>query len=166
MEKEIWKDIPEYEGIYQISNLGNIKSLKFGKEKILKPYLIGNKRRLYLGVRLRSEKKIKLFKVHQLVAMAFLHHFPCCYKIVIDHKNNNQFDNRLSNLHIITNRENRIKDIDKSKTSSKYIGVNFDNKRKKWIAYITFNGIKKHLGRFETEYEAHLEYQKAYYQLN
>ena len=34
MDDEIWKDIPGYEGAYQCSNLGRIKSLKFGKEKI------------------------------------------------------------------------------------------------------------------------------------
>ena len=40
MENEVWKDIPDYEGLYQVSNLGRIKSLNFnktGKEKIMKP---------------------------------------------------------------------------------------------------------------------------------
>ena len=36
---EEWKDIPEYEGLYQVSNLGNVKSLKFGKQKLLKPQI-------------------------------------------------------------------------------------------------------------------------------
>lgn len=66
---EIWKDIEGYEGLYQVSNLGRVKSLKFNKEKIIKGSKGGGG---YLQVILCKEGKIKFHKVHRLVASAFL----------------------------------------------------------------------------------------------
>ena len=66
---EIWKDIKEYEGLYQVSNLGRVKSLKYGKERILKPTTNkGN----YLLVILYKNKKMKTYYIHRLVALTFL----------------------------------------------------------------------------------------------
>ena len=69
MEKEIWKDIKNYEGLYQVSNLGRVKSLKFGKEKILKAFIgpFG-----YLIVSLSKNGKLHTYNVHRLVAEAFI----------------------------------------------------------------------------------------------
>ena len=61
---EIWKDIKEYEGLYQVSNLGRVKSLKFGKEKILKPLKFTKG---YLGVRLYKDLAVKTITIHRLV---------------------------------------------------------------------------------------------------
>ena len=76
MDNEIWKDIPGYEGLYQISNLGRIKSLPrernnqySNKELILKQTDDG---RGYLQVILNNNGKRKGFKVHKLVAQIFL----------------------------------------------------------------------------------------------
>lgn len=154
MQEEIWKDIPNYEGLYQISNLGNVKSFKWGKEKILKPYpdTYG-----YMQIDLRKSSIRKSITVHKLVAIVFLNHKPCGYKLVVDHINDNPKDNRVENLHIVTQRFNVCKT--QGKYSSKYKGVYFDKSRNKWMAAITINGKKKHLGRFSSEYEAHLAYQ-------
>lgn len=67
--EEIWKNIEGYEGLYQVSNLGRVKSLKFGKEKILKPVknTFG-----YLQVILCKENIQKHLYVHRLVAQAFI----------------------------------------------------------------------------------------------
>ena len=65
--KEVWKDIPNYKGLYQISNYGRVKSLRYGKEKILKSWYSG-KDRNYLSIELNS----KQLKVHRLVALAFI----------------------------------------------------------------------------------------------
>ena len=163
---EIWKDIPNYEGIYQVSNLGNVKSLsrenysgkgmKISKERILKQNLDN---RYYYQVKLYKDKKLKTFKVHKLVAMAFLNHVPCGYKLVVDHINDNPKDNRVENLQIVTQRENAFKS--QGKYSSQYKGVLWDKERNKWQAKIYVNGKTKYLGRFDSEYQAHLKYQEA-----
>lgn len=67
---EIWRDIPGYEGLYQVSNYGRIKSLLNGKGRILRMY--ANIKWGYLYVFLYKDKKRKCFRVHRLVAMAFL----------------------------------------------------------------------------------------------
>ena len=147
---EIWKTIEKYPD-YQISNLGNVKSLKFEKEKILKQWIddLG-----YCRVDL-----IKNEKVHQLVAIAFLNHNPCKYKLVINHKNFNRQDNRVENLEIVTQRENANKAHIKS--SSKYVGVSWHKGSKKWMSRIVINGKRKHLGYFFEEIEASNAYQNA-----
>ncbi len=102
MTEEIYKSIPGYENIYEVSNYGNVKSIKFGKEKILKP----NKTRTgYLQVGLLKDGRKKI-GVHQLVAMAFLNHTPCGMELVIDHINDIKSDNRIINLQVVTQREN------------------------------------------------------------
>ena len=153
-KEENWKDIPEYEGLYQVSDLGRVKSLKFGKERVLKA---GTNSSGYLMVVICKDKKQKTAMVHQLMAMAFLNHKPNGNTLVVDHINNVSTDNRLSNLQLISNRENTSKD--KKGGSSKYVGVYWNKATKKWVAHIKINGKLKHLGYFEEEVEAHNAYQ-------
>ena len=102
--KEVWKDIRGYEGLYQVSNLGRVKSLNYkrtGKERILK---ITKDRNGYYLVNLRKNNKTKMFKVHYLVADNFI---PNPYnKPEIDHINTNPSDNRVENLRWATREEN------------------------------------------------------------
>lgn len=95
--QEIWKDIPGYESIYQVSNLGNVKSLKSGnhhsKTKILTPICADGK---YLRVTLYRDKEHKYFPVHRLVATAFIPNPDC--KPQVNHINGNKKDNRVENL--------------------------------------------------------------------
>lgn len=70
--KEVWKDIQGYEGLYQVSNLGNVKSLNYnrtGKERILTP---GNNKSGYFNVVLSKNGITKIFYVHKLVAYTFI----------------------------------------------------------------------------------------------
>jgi hypothetical protein len=162
---EIWKDVPGYEGLYQVSSLGRVKSLSrlktngksthISKDLIMSP----NKNRDgYLCLLLRINNKSKTKKVHQLVAMAFLNHKPDgTHKIVVDHINHDKLDNRVENLQVITNRENCSKDV-KNK-SSKYTGVCWDKSRSKWASRIKINGKNHYLGRFNCEEEANQVYQ-------
>lgn len=92
IETEVWKDIPDYKGLYQVSNFGNVKSLK-GKEKILKPQPNNNG---YLRVGLSKNGNCIQFFVHRLVASAFLkndNNLPC-----INHKDENPSNNHVDNL--------------------------------------------------------------------
>lgn len=158
MKKEIWKDIPNYEGLYQVSNLGNVKSLNYnnsGHELLLKD---GLDSKGYCNVRLSKNKVAKTKRVHQLVAIAFLNHTPDgTNKLVVDHINNIKADNRLENLQILTNREN----ISKGKGCflSNYKGVTWEKSRNKWKSRIRINGKLKHLGYFINELEASNAYQ-------
>tara|TARA_R110000851_G_scaffold120780_2_gene249280 strand:- start:1024 stop:1500 length:477 start_codon:yes stop_codon:yes gene_type:complete len=153
---EIWKSVKGYEDLYEISNLGRVKSLHFGKERILKGTK-GNHE--YLSVGMCKDGKNEISTIHRLVACAFLNHEPNGNKLVIDHINNIKKDNRLENLQIITQRKNLSKD--KKKGYSKYTGVYLNKEIKKWYSLIYLNGKLKYLGIFESELEASNTYQKA-----
>ena len=160
---EEFRDLPNYEGIYQVSNLGRIKSLarksligRVLKEKILKPFLVGGG---YLSVSLHKEGKQYNKQAHKLVAIAFLNHTPNGNKIVVDHIDNDKTNNKLSNLQLISNRENLSKD--KKGCSSKYTGVSWNKSVNKWVANITINGKVKYLGYYTEELEAAKAYQNA-----
>lgn len=93
MEQEIWKDIEGYEGLYKVSNLGNVKSLKYSKERILKA---GDDGYGYLQVNLCKEGNKKTLKIHRLVALAFIenpNNMP-----EINHKDEDKTNNSAYNL--------------------------------------------------------------------
>lgn len=159
--EEIWKDIKGYEGLYQVSNLGNVKSLKRKyvlREKILKKSVNKNG---YHCVGLSKNGELKPFYVHSLVSMTFLNHNNKINNLITDHINNVKADNRVCNLQLISSRENTSKD--RKNGTSKYTGVCsfIESKKVKWVSAIRINGKIKYLGRFKNEYEAHLAYQNA-----
>lgn len=156
MTKEVFKPIPGYEGHYEVSNLGNVISIKFNKKRILKPIHEYGK---YLSVHLYKNGKARYSHVHQLVAISFLGHKPCGHKLVVDHINDIKTDNRVENLRIVTQRENAFKT--QGKHSSKYKGVYWHIGHNKWHSQITINNKKHNVGYFKDEYEAHLAYQNA-----
>jgi hypothetical protein len=160
--QEIFKDIPNFEGVYQISNLGRVKSLSrtcFDGRKVRERFLKPSKNaRRYLTVRLCKNGLPNTFQVHQLVAMAFLNHVPCGFKRVVNHINFNISDNRLENIEVVTNRQNcNQKHL---KSSSKYVGVYYKKELDKWRAQIQINRKSVHLGYYNNEYDAHLAYQR------
>ena len=100
--REIWIDVRDYEGLYQVSNYGRVKSLKYGKERILSqtPDSDG-----YLQVILYKDGVREKKKVHKLVAEAFLPN-PNNYADV-HHRNHINTDNRVENLERIDGHEHR-----------------------------------------------------------
>lgn len=99
--KEIWKPVVGYENLYEVSNFARVKSLKFGKERILKP---GTNRYGYLHVNLYKNNKRKDFLVHRLVAEAFIpnpDNLP-----LVNHKDENPSNNFYTNLEWCTNEYN------------------------------------------------------------
>lgn len=91
--KEIWKDIPNYEGIYQVSNLGNIRKIWKTKTTLCKPSYDSHK---YKQIVLTKDKKRKSYKVHRLVALAFIPN-PNDYS-EINHIDENKQNNNVKNL--------------------------------------------------------------------
>ncbi len=112
-KEEVWKDVEEYEGIYQISNLGRVKSL----ERTVKGYISltnlperilkqNPDTRGYLMVRLYKNGIAKTKKVHRLVAKSFI---PNSKNLAtINHINGIKHDNRVENLEWMTYKENSI----------------------------------------------------------
>lgn len=108
-EREIWKDIKNYDGLYQVSNLGRIKRIRFTngkydfpKEKILSPNK--NKKCKYLGVDLHKNGKRKRFLVHRLVAEAFIPNPNNLFEV--NHKDENKLNNNINNLEWCTRKYN------------------------------------------------------------
>lgn len=162
---EIFKPIPGFEGIYEVSNFGNIKSLPrvklnkgkhpfYLKEKILS---LAKDKNGYYTVSLTKDGTRKTYKPHQLVAIVFLGHKYCGMKLIVDHIDNNPLNNHIDNLQIITQRHNASKD-QKNKTS-KYTGVYWFKAYNKWRAYIKIGSKQIHLGYYINEEDANLAYQ-------
>lgn len=158
---EVFKEIKGYEGLYEVSNRGNVKSLKRKNrlnEILLKIHLSTAG---YPQVLLTKQGKSKTYQVHQLMAIAFLNHIPNGNRTVVDHIDNVKTNNKLENLQITSHRNNSSKDTFRKNKTSKYIGVHWDEKRKKWRSSKRINGKKTYLGMFKTEIDACEAYLKA-----
>lgn len=144
--KEEWKniDIPNLNGVYQISNLGNIKRVvtyrklngvvyEIRKDKVIKPTDNGNGYKIVsFRLTINGQRKKKNFYVHRLVALAFIDNPE--NKPEVNHKNYKRDDNRAENLEWCTDKEN-----------TNYSKKNMAHPRKK-IA-----GIRCKDGKYETE---------------
>ena len=130
--KEIWKDILGYEGKYMVSNWGRVKSLNYnrtGKERILKAGDNGNG---YLEVILFKEGKGKHYKIHRLVAQAFLENSKGYNEV--NHKDENKQNNCVENLEWCSrsynnnygtgNKKRAEKSTNNPKISKAVIGIN------------------------------------------
>lgn len=142
---EIWKDIKGYEGLYQVSNLGEIRRTK--TKRIKKATDNGNG---YLHITLCKNGERKNYYIHRIVADAFIDNFNNCKEI--DHVDYNRKNNNVSNLRRISHKENirhsiinRKKLIGKDENSN--CGERYICKRNNCYE-ITFK--KKYYGRYKT----------------
>lgn len=177
--QEVWKDIAGYEGMYQVSNLGNVRSLdrvvevknqtsRFvkGKEK---RQTVGNHG--YCVVYLYKDNKLQTETVHRLVAEAFLANPK--NKETVNHIDGNKKNNCVENLEWSSYTENnahaRLQGLNKTENIAKGMrnpifmnknntsgrkGVYFEKRTGKWMAYITVNKKMIYLGRYDNKEDA------------
>lgn len=166
MDTEIWKDIPGFDGYYQASDQGRIRSLshldsinRFWPSTVLKGTIKENK---YVNVGLWVNGKMSTRYVHRLIVLAFSGQSPKS----IDHINGIKTDNRLVNLEVVTYRENihRYREGERNLP----IGVYQIKGRtgRKYQAYINREGIQLRLGNFRTVDEAHSAYKNELNRIN
>ncbi len=176
-EPEIWKPIPEYEGLYEISSWGNVKSLQrmvgyrikgFYKE-LPEKILVNHIRGTYEFVNLYKNNIRDSQNINVLVAKAFLEDYNKL--LLVNHKDKIKSNNYYKNLEMVSSRENITYSVNKRLTSSNYTGVCVtyktikEKKYKQIHAEISVYGKKIWLGSFKTEldaYQAYLDALKKY----
>ena len=154
--KEVFKSIENYEGLYEVSNLGRVKSFYKPEGTILKTPIDGVGYKL---VNLSIKGKRKKYTVHQLVAMVFLNHTPCGHKLVVNHIDLDKLNNNVDNLEIVSARKNSNQKHLKS--ASKHTGVVMVNNNTMFKSQIRINGDVVSLGHYIDELEASDAYQIA-----
>ena len=175
MEEE-WKDIKGYEGLYQVSNLGRVRSLEriitytdgrvyVYKSKILKQRI--NKRTGYVAVEIHFNGKTKTYRSHRLVAEAFIpnpNNLP-----EVNHKNEIKTDNRVENLEWCdrkynTNYGNRCEKYRKARLGDNYKKEYFC--KKEWYEDNKEVILQKQREYYQKHKEEKSKYTKDYYQKN
>ena len=165
--KEVWKDIKGYEGYYQVSNHGKVKSLqrvldRSDNKKLPlqeRPLKFGNSRG-YPTVRLSKAGDNKTILLHHLIWDAFGNKPRNGRALQVDHIDENKLNNRIDNLQILTNRENCTKYHKSNKKSGLPTGVVYHRATKKYVAQIRIGDRYKYLGLFDDISSADKAYKK------
>ena len=166
LPKRIWRNISEIEGFeeytdYQVSNMGKVRSLKFGKKKVLKPNVCTNG---YLQVGLWNNGKAKYFLIHRLVALAFIPNDNAIKKTEINHINEDKINNCVWNLEWCTHEDNVNYGTRTERTSKQVLCIELNQifpstmevERELGLAHNSIsnccNGIRKTCGGYHWKY--------------
>lgn len=104
--REIWKDVKGYEKLYQISNMGRVRSMNYRRKNVIGILNPGRDKDGYLQVNLSKKGKTRMSKIHRLVAEAFI--LKEKNKNQVNHKDGNKENNHIENLEWCTNSENLV----------------------------------------------------------
>lgn len=168
MGNECWASISGWNGLYEVSSCGRVKSLycrtsidagmDVRQERFLKQR---HDKDGYLLVDLCNAGQRVTCKVHRLVAAAFIRNPDD--KPQVNHKDGNKWNNAVSNLEWVNDSENKVHrftKLEKPKSKSGVYGVSWRSDRGKWRAYLSVDGYT-HLGLFSSKAEAISVAQKA-----
>lgn len=157
---EIWKDVVDFEGLYQISNLGNFRRHPEKPRKANYPKNINRLGYVYVSISKNGKKFNKT--IHQLVAAAFLPNFQ--YGKHINHIDGNKTNNVLSNLelsnpvHNNTHAHTLPTTFKPGKSKYRNVSIRLDKRNKnpqlEYHASIKINSKRHYIGRYSTEIEA------------
>lgn len=167
---EIWKAIPGYEGLYEVSNTGQIKSLErivlFRHSRRTHPEIIMKQSKNiitkhgYMRVTLCKNGLFSKMLVHKIVCLAFIGEAPKGH--VVNHKDLNKSNNYLVNLEYVTTRQN----VHHQLSLTKKLPIGVSKHRKKYKSVITINGKAMWLGSHDTHEKASEAYQNALLHVN
>ena len=174
-ENEIWKEVKDFEGYYEVSNLGKVR--RCFAEKALKEQISN---RGYCRVCLCRDNVKKSISVHKIVANAFIENPE--NKKTVNHINFDKSNNHVSNLEWMTIKENinhardngvykssdlrqryvKRKHKDNSKCTSNNVGISYRSKENyhRYVARIHYNGKRINLGSYKNELDAVNAYQQ------
>ena len=170
---EHWKPIKNYEGLYEISDWGRVKSLakiwvtgrnttRTKDATILKQSIDSYG---YYIVCLRKNGKGQTVPVHLLVWDYFGDEPRNGRMLQVDHKDENKLNNHIDNLQRLTPRENTSKYYKTQNKTSKYTGVCLNKLTGEWISTIFIDGVIRRLGSFKCETAAMIAYQQALFKI-
>ena len=150
---EEFREIPMYNGIYLVSNLGRLKSVRKGNAKILKGSISKKGYRQY-GLSCSCKNLSRTYLAHQLVAIVFMNHTPSGNTgLIIDHIDSDKLNNNVTNLRLVTSRFNSV-EYRLNRISSKLYGVVKSN-HGTFYSRVWHNNTAVHLGSFNSEIDAH-----------
>lgn len=145
-----WRPVSGFENLYEVSEDGNVLSLRTGN--IMKPH-VGTSG--YYEIRLTRKT---CDRIHRIVGKAFLPNPE--NKTYIDHINGNKLDNRVENLRWVSGSENNMNMSKQSRNTSGYRGICFDTSRNQWHVSLVANKKRVSQKRFKTLDEA-VAYRKS-----
>ena len=119
-EKEIWKDVPGYEGYYQVSNFGRLKSFHGKKERITIGKQNSGNKNDYRCFQLSKNGKVKVIKAHRLIAETFIHNPE--KKPEVNHISGLKYQNNVENLEWCTRKENSVHASKNGLSSTYWLG--------------------------------------------
>lgn len=160
--REVWKPIIGFEGVYEVSNFGIVRSLKRTIKSVSARGLLYNyikkgiimklslhKQYLYCSLFIVQSKQFRL-SVHKAVAQAFIPNPE--NKSCVNHIDGNKLNNTVENLEWVTIRENTCHSHSKT---NKYVGVTLHKKTGKWQSRIWHNDKAVHIGLYTSQEEAY-----------
>lgn len=145
MKNEVWVPVLGYEGIYEVSSLGQVRNISKFNNRILNPRKTKDG---YLYLELSSYYKRATKRVHRIVAESFLGYNK---NKCVNHIDGDKLNNKIVNLEWISTRENCSHRSFMKNKSSKYSNITWDKINNKWRVQVYIAGKQNYIGLYNDE---------------